>query len=519
MVSSPHYLATLAGLRLLERGGSAVDAAIGVNSTLGVVYPHMTGMGGDAFWLIHDAEAGTVHALNGSGRSVARATRERYRSAGHTAIPQRGPLSCVTVPGAVGSWCSAHERFGKLSLSDNLQQAISYARDGYPVSAGQARFTASTADVLARHEPTSNTFMPEGRIPQVGELIRFPGLADTMELVAQNGHVGFYEGPVADKIVRAVVEAGGCWERDDLRTHESVWDDPVSTTYRGRTLYQHPPNSQGFVHLMIMNILENFDVSLLDSYDAEYVHLVVEASKLAFADRDRYLTDPDYAEIPMAHLLSKEYASRLAASIDLDHARPADPQPMGADTTCTVVVDRWGNAVSVIQSLYFEFGSAFVASDTGILLQNRGSFFSLDDDHVNRLEPGKRCFHTLMPGMMFQGTDLDLVYGTMGGEGQPQTSTALITRYVDFDEGVQVVIDQPRWLFGRTWGDETQSLRVEDRFGDSTALKLSRMGHQVETIDGWSDIAGHAAAIKVDHDNGVLIGAADARGEGIAAGW
>lgn len=519
MVSSPHYLASLAGLKVLEMGGSAVDAAIAVNSTLGVVYPHMTGMGGDAFWLIHDAENGKVHALNGSGRAVAKATRDRYRSTGYTAIPQRGPLSCVTVPGAVDSWCEAHERFGKLNLADDLQQAIAYARDGYPVSAGQARFTTATADVLEQHGPTARTFMPGGHIPKAGELLRFPGLAETLDLVAQKGRNGFYEGQVADEMVRAVVEAGGYWETNDLGKHESLWGDPVSTTYRGRTLYQHPPNSQGFVHLMIMNILENFDVSLLNSYSPEYVHLIVEASKLAFADRDRYLTDPDYCDIPMDHLLSKEYASGLAAHIDFDKARPTNPTPMGADTTCTVVVDQWGSAVSIIQSVYHEFGSAFVAGDTGVLLQNRGSFFSLDDKHVNRLEPGKRCFHTLMPGMMFQGTDLDLVYGTMGGEGQPQTSTAVATRYVDFGEDIQDVIDHPRWLYGRTWGEETQALKVEDRFGAAAALKLSRMGHQVETIESWSDLAGHAAAVQVDHDNGVLIGSADARGEGIAAGW
>ncbi|HET7327569.1 MAG TPA: gamma-glutamyltransferase [Nocardioidaceae bacterium] len=519
MVSSPHYLATLAGLKVLQTGGSAVDAAIAVNSTLGVVYPHMTGMGGDAFWLIHDAETGGVHALNGSGRAVGQATRERYRSAGHTAIPQRGPLSAVTVPGAVDSWCTAHERFGKLTLADDLAQATAYARHGYPVSAGQSRFTAATADVLGQHDATARTFMPGGRVPVDGERMRFPGLADTMDLVAQKGRAGFYEGAVRDEIIRALADAGGYWEPGDLSGHESTWTDPVSTTYRGRTLYQHPPNSQGFVHLMVMNILENFDVSLLHSHSAEYVHLVVEATKLAFVDRDRYLTDPDHCDIPMQRLLSKEYAAELAGRINLDSTRPGNPQPMGQDTTCTVVVDRWGNAVSIIQSLYHEFGSAFVAGETGILLQNRGSFFSLSDDHVNRLEPGKRCFHTLMPGMMFQDSSLDLVYGTMGGEGQPQTSTALATRYVDFGEGIQTVIDNPRWLYGRTWGDETQNLRLENRFGDSTALKLSRMGHQVETIDGWSDLAGHAAAIQVDHHNGVLTGAADARGEGIAAGW
>jgi gamma-glutamyltranspeptidase len=519
MVSSPHYLATLAGLSILQASGTAVDAAIAVNSTLGVVYPHMTGMGGDALWLIHDATSGTVHALNGSGRAVAQASRERYRHAGYQEIPQRGPQSLVTVPGAVDSWCAAHERFGKLTLADDLRQATAYARDGYPVSAGQAWFTASTRDVLAQHEPTARTFLPNGQTPQPGDLLRMPGLAHTLDLVARHGRAGFYEGAVRDEIVRAVAEAGGYWEPDDLTGHASSWTAPISTTYRTHRLYQHPPNSQGFAHLMIMNVLEHFDLGRLDTQHPQYIHLVVEATKLAFIDRDRYLTDPEHADIPLDHLLSQDYAAQLAAQIDPERAAPSHPQPMGQDTTCTVVVDQWGHAVSIIQSLYHEFGSAFVAGDTGVLLQNRGSFFALDRNHVNSLEPGKRTFHTLMPGMIFCNDDLDLVYGTMGGEGQPQTCTALVTRYLDFDEGIQDAIDQPRWLHGRTWGDETQSLRIENRFTDPTAHTLRQLGHPVEPVDAWSDLAGHAAAIRVNHHTGVLTGAADARGEGIAAGW
>lgn len=519
MVASPHYLATLAGLRTLEAGGGAVDAAIAVNATLGVVYPHMTGIGGDAFWLIYAAGTGQVHALNGSGRAAGRATRDRYLARGRGSLPSRGPLSCVTVPGAVASWCAAHDRFGKLHLEDLLRQAVDYARDGYPVSAGQVRFTAAAQDVLIQDDRARRAFMPNGRVPLAGELMRFPRLADTLEAVAHGGRTAFYDGRIAEEIGRAVTEAGGHLDHDDLRRHESTWDDPITTTYRGRTLYQAPPNGQGFAHLMIMNVLENFDVAALDPDGAEYVHLVVEASKLAFADRDRYLTDPEFSDIPVARLLSKEHAGRLAARIDLRTARRTAPQLIGADTTCTVVVDRWGNAVSMIQSLYHEFGSAFIAGDTGVLLQNRGSHFSLDHTHVNRLEPGKRCFHTLMPGMAFRGADLDLVYGTMGGEGQPQTCTALATRHIDFDHCPQIAIDRPRWLYGRVWGEATRNLHLEARFGDPVARQLERLGHEVEVVDGWSDLAGHAAAISIDHHNKVLVGAADPRGEGIAAGW
>lgn len=519
MVASPHYSASLAGLKVLQEGGSAVDAAIAVNATLGVVYPHMTGMGGDSFWLIHDAEKQKTHALNGSGRTVASATRERYQKLGLSEIPQRGPHAALTVPGTVDAWCTAHEHFGVVPLQQCLDAAISFARNGYPVSAGQAMFTENTAQVLGRYDTTRKAFMPNDRPPETGEIMRFPGMAETMEEIARNGRAGFYEGAIADEIVSALAAAGGEWQLEDLANNRSTWDEPISTTYRGRTCYQHPPNSQGFAHLMILNIIEQFDVAALKTNHAAYIHLVVEATKLAFRDRDRYLTDPEFSGIPLDRLLSKDYAKELANQIDFDHTRETQPEPMGQDTTCTVVVDRDGNAASVIQSLYHEFGSAFVAGDTGIVLQNRGSFFSLDENHVNSLEPGKRCFHTLMPGMMSKDGALDLVYGTMGGEGQPQTSTMVATRYIDFNHDVQTAIDNPRWLYGRTWGAETQALRLENRFSEETFASLRTRGHDVQICEAWCDVMGHAAAIKVDQNTGVLSGAADARGEGIAVGW
>jgi gamma-glutamyltranspeptidase/glutathione hydrolase len=503
----------------LQEGGHAVDAAIAVNATLGVVYPHMTWMGGDSLWLIHDAVANKTAALNGSGRAVASATRERYHQLGLSVIPQRGPQAAVTVPGTVDAWCTAHERFGRLPIRQCLDQAILYARDGYPVSTGQARFTANTAQILARHEATRAAFMPNNRAPEAGEIMRFPGLADTMEAIAENGRAGFYEGPVAEEIVASLAAAGGAWQAQDLKHNRCLWGEPVSTTYRGYTCYQHPPNSQGFAHLMTLNILEQFDVAALKTDQATYMHLVVEATKLAFRDRDRYLTDPAFSDIPLDWLLSKEYAAELAEQINFDHTRNDQPEPMGQDTTCSVVVDRNGNAASVIQSLYHEFGSAFVAGDTGILLQNRGSFFSLDENHVNCLEPGKYCFHTLMPGMLFKNGELDLVYGTMGGEGQPQTCTMIVNRCIDFNRDVQAAIDEPRWLYGRTWGAATQALRLENRFSEEVFAWLRTRGHQVEICAAWSDVMGHAAAIQVDRTTGVLSGAADARGEGIAVGW
>lgn len=519
VVVSPHYLASLAGLRVLQDGGHAVDAAIAVNATLGVVYAHMTGIGGDSFWLIHDAAENELHALNGSGRAVASATRERYRRMGCSTIPLRGPHAAVTVPGTVDAWCVAHERFGRLSMRQCLNQAVAYARDGYPVSLGQARFTAATADVIARYEAARHAFMPKDRVPVVGELMRRPHLAETMEAIADGGRAGFYEGAVAEEIVASLSAAGAEWQMPDLKNDRATWSAPISTTYRGYTCYQHPPNSQGFVHLMMLNILEQFDVAALRTDQATYIHLVVEATKLAFKDSQRFLTDPDFSDIPLDRLLSKDYAIELAQQISFDRTSEHPADPVGQDTTYSAVVDRDGNAVSVLQSLYHEFGSAFVAGDTGVLLQNRGASFSLDEHHVNCLEPGKRCFHTLMPGMLFKNGKPDLAYGTMGGEGQPQTSTMIVNRYVDFGRNVQTAIDDPRWLYGRTWGAATQALRLENRFPEEVFAWLRDRGHQVEICEAWSDVMGHAAAIQLNQATGMLSGAADPRGEGIAVGW
>lgn len=522
MVSSPHYLASAAGLRVLQDGGTAVDAAIAINSTLGVVYPHMTGAGGDAFWLIYDATSGRLHGLNGSGRAGGAATTGHFRSHGYDSIPTRGPLASITAPGAVDSWCQAHEHFGALDLSRVLAPAIHYARHGYAVCAGQAACLHQVAGVLSAYSHTRETLLPEGRPPLEGEVVGLPKLAETLETVAQKGREGFYEGPVAAEIAAAVQRAGGLLTAADLASHSSDWVAPISTTYRGLECYQHPPNSQGFTHLMMLNILEGFDLSAMGEDSAQYLHTLVEATKLSFADRDRYLTDPDFADIPLAELLSKEYAAELRGRIDAEQAAaPVPAAPAGGDTTCSVVVDGEGNAVSVIQSLYHECGSGFVAGDTGVLLQNRGAFFALDDEHVNKLEPGKRTFHTLMPGMAFRDGKPHLVYGTMGGEGQPQTANTLVTRVADFGHEIQHAIDRPRWLFGRTWGEETRDLRVESRFPAAVATGLRHRGHPVREVGEWDNAMGHAQGIHVDHYSGgeVLMGGADPRGEGLALGW
>lgn len=520
MVASPHYLASAAGLRVLEDGGSAVDAAVAINATLGVVYPHMTGPGGDAFWLIHDAESGQVHALNGSGRSGTHATSDWFTTQGYTSIPIRGPLAAVTVPGAVDSWCQAHERFGILPLSRVLAPAITYARDGYAVCHGQASCLDQVADVLRPYPSSREALLPGERPPRFGDVVHSPHLAETLESIARHGRDGFYTGALARKIVGSLQEAGGLLTEEDFAAHSADWLRPLSTTYRGFTCYQHPPNSQGLVHLMMLNILEGFDVSGMDDTGDNYLHAIVEAAKLAFLDRDRYLTDPEFCDIPIETLLSKDYAAELRDRIEPEHAIQSKQAPaLAGDTTCSTVVDGAGNAVSVIQSLYHECGSGFVAGDTGVLLQNRGAFFSLENGHVNRLQPRKRTFHTLMPGMLFHEGRPYLVYGAMGGEGQPQTATAIVTRVVDHAFDVQSAIDRPRWLYGRTWGDPTQDLRIESRFAERVHSGLHDRGHPVRGVRELDEVMGHAQAILVDPGSDVLMGGADPRGEGIALGW
>ncbi|WP_109995219.1 gamma-glutamyltransferase [Salinisphaera sp. LB1] len=519
MVSSPHYLASAAGQDILRQGGSAVDAAIAVNATLGVVFPHMTGIGGDAFWLIHSHGADRPIALNGSGRAVGSASRDSYRARNLDTIPHRGALAAVTVPGAVDSWCMAHARYGRLPLSALLAPAIEHARDGYPVGESQARFTAECVDVLRGCALASDQFMPGGRAPEAGELMRHPTLADTLEAIARFGRAGFYEGEVAAEIVRHLGTLGQQWTASDLANHRGDWAEPLSTRYRGVDCYQTPPNSQGFAHLIMLNILAHFDVAGLRDKPAEYVHLLVAATREAFAVRDRYLTDPVFHDIPLPRLLSKAFAGECAERIKQGLPNAYQARPAGGDTTATMVVDGQGNAVSLIQSIYHEWGAATMAGDTGVLLQNRGAFFSLDDAHVNRLEPGKRSFHTLMPGMAYRDGRPWLVYGTMGGEGQPQTSTALLTRMLDFGLDPQRAIDAPRWLYGRSWGTATDALRVESRFDAAIDTRLAAHGHEVCRVGDWDGVMGHAAAIRIDAATGVLHGAADPRGEGIALGW
>ncbi|MFF2890065.1 gamma-glutamyltransferase [Paenibacillus sp. NPDC057967] len=533
IVTTPHYLASAAALEVLQNGGNAVDAAIAAQATLAVVYPQYTGIGGDAFWLIYNAKTKEIKALNASGRSGEKTTIEFYKNKGFDKIPSRGYLAANTVPGTVSGWGEAYEYAEKTMKSsmdwyDLLKRAIQYAEKGYPVTPNQERWTNTAIDPtdqelkdLGRFETFSKVFLkPDGTPFKTGEMMKQKDLAKTLKRIAINGASEFYVGETGKKIAADIQANGGSLTHQDFINHKADWVKPISVDYRGYQAYNVPPNSQGMASLSILNILNNFDLKKMGEGTADYYHVMVEATKQAFADRDKWLTDPDFVKIPVNELLSKEHGQKLAARIDMKKAatnvKPLDPK---GDTVWLGIVDKDGNAVSVIQSHYFDWGAGVVAKDTGVLLQNRGSFFSLDKTNINHLEPKKRTFHTLNPAMLMKDGKPYMLYGTQGGEGQPQTQAALVTRFVDFGMTVQDAIEAPRWLHGRNWGETANGLRMEGRIPQSVMDELIRRGHPVQKIDDYTDQVGQSGMVVIDPITKVKFAGADPRGEGAALGY
>jgi gamma-glutamyltranspeptidase/glutathione hydrolase len=522
LVATPHTLASEAGRTVFRRGGNAVDAAIAAAVTIAVVYPHMNGIGGDNVWLLYDAGRKRLSALNAIGRSAAAADLDAYRSRFGAAIPPRGGAAALTVPGAVSGWWAAHaysrDVMGSpVSWGALLQDAVTHAREGFPVSPGQRRVTAAARDLFAGETDPDvrRTLWPlyhPARLDDARFLQR--DLAATLALVAEHGPEEFYRGGLARRVVEGASGVGSPLAPADLAEHRADWVEPLRVRYRGGEAASLPPPTQGFAALAILALLEGFDVAALD--DADHVHLAVEATKLALEDRERYLTDPAAADVPVAHCLDPGRLASRRARIARRATMAADASPAGGDTIAIVAADGAGNAVAVIQSLYHEFGAGVVAGDTGVLLQNRGAFFSLDARHPNRLGPRKRTAHTLIPSMYLVGGRPRFVYGTMGGDGQPQTQAALVTRVIDRGLPPQAAVEAPRWLFGRTWGEASRSLRLEGRFAPGVADELRRRGHDVQVVEDWSDLMGHAQMIRLDP--GGLVGASDPRADGAALG-
>jgi len=542
MVACAHYLATQAGVHILTSGGNAIDAAIAANAAMTVVYPSTCSAGGDIFILIWEAKTQQLHALNGSGRAPRGMTPVYFASRDMRQSPARGPLS-INVPGAVDGWFEALGRFGTLSAETIFAPAIAFAEEGMPVSPKLGEWLRRAAEPMLKPWASSaEVFLPHGQPWRTEDILRQPNLARTYRTLASEGRDAFYRGALARTITEYVQRCGGVLSLEDMQQHHSDWVEPISTNYRGYDVYEFPPNSQGVTALEMLNIIEGYDLKSLGYQTAEYIHLLLEAKKLAFADRDRYVSDPAFVDVPVERLLSKTYAEQQRARINPQKATPyfAAGLEQEGDTMYLCVADGEGNVVSLIQSLYNGFGSGVVGGDTGVVLHNRGSYFSLDPRHVNYLQPGKRTMHTLTPAMVLHNGVPYMALGSMGGDAQPQIHVQILSAMIDFGLNVQQAITAPRWRSGRVritppgQGQEVggqrdvdehlehniaETVMLERRFMSGVPLQLDLLGHRTVVEGLWEDGMGHAQAIVINPDTHVFEGAADPRCDGLALGW
>src|SRR6266849_4215212 len=541
MVACANYFATQAGLRILMRGGNAIDAAIAANATMTVVYPTTCSAGGDIFMLIWHEKSQRLYALNGSGRAPQGMRPEYFAAQGMQSIPERGPLS-ISVPGAVDGWFEALGRFGTLPVESILAPAIEYAENGVPVTAKLSGWLTRAELLLKRWDSSANIFLADKRPPRSGELLRQPQLARTYRTLAKEGRDAFYKGPLARSITDYVQRSGGVLSMEDMQQHHSDWVEPISTNYRGYDVYEFPPNTQGIAALEMLNIIEGYDLKSLGHQTAPYLHILLEAKKLAFADRDSYVSDPDFVNVPVDQLLSKSYAEHQRQRIDLKKASPdfAAGLEKEGDTMYLCTADAEGNVVSLIQSLSFGFGSGIIGGDTGVLLHNRGSYFFLDPRHVNYLQPGKRTMHTLTPAMVLRNGVPYIALGSLGGDAQPQIHVQVLSAMIDFGMNPQQAIAAPRWRSMRynvdkvgkrkemtgqrgldegARGDTIEMVLLEERFLSGIPLELDLLGHRIIVGQPWEDAMGHAQAILINPTTHVFEGAADPRCDGLALGW
>lgn len=548
-VVANHPLAALAGMTILQRGGNAVDAAIAIGFALGVVEPTGSGIGGDGFLMVYKKETGVVEVANGTGAAPLAATRDRFLPDG---IPMKGILS-VSVPGILDALLMAHDKYGRLKLSECIEPAIALCESGVPISHRQA--DAIAHDETVKTFPTSAAVWAPGGTPlKAGEIARQPNLAKSYRAIAEGGRDVFYKGALARAIVRFSEEQGGLLSATDLARHKATWMKPISTRYRGHTVYEAPPNSSGHVLLQELNLVELFDMKSFGFGSADAIHVMVEAKKLAFADREAYLADPDAVDVPIEGLISKEYAKERAKSISVERAatgvKEGDPwsfQKQAPDrrkrfrrawqkvtertsgTTHFCVVDRWGNAVSELQSLQTGFGSGLIAGDTGILLNNRMTYWHLEDGHIDVLRPGQKVRHTMNPVMVFSGAAersgrLELVCGTPGGDTQVQTNLQMITAAFDYGLNPSEIVEANRWTHLQnamlsTYPHTThEALQIESRIEQAALDQLRKKGHAVESTGPWGG-AGSAGMIQVLKDSAALVAAADPRRDGLALAW
>jgi gamma-glutamyltranspeptidase/glutathione hydrolase len=528
IVATSHPLASQAGLDVLKGGGNAADAAIAASAMLAVVEPMSCGIGGDLFAIYWDAKTQKLYGLNASGRSPYKLNRRVFAEKGLAQIPVEGPLSW-SVPGCVSGWETLRSRFGNKPLAELLQPAIDAGEQGFPVPEVIAGYwKASESALKATPEAAAALLVNGERAPRVGEVMKLPQMAASLRLIARHGRDAFYKGEIAKKIVAYSETHGGYFSLADFVDHKDDWVEPVSTNYRGYDVWELPPNGQGIAALQMLNVLEHFDLKSMGHHSAEHLHLFIEAKKLAFADRAKFYADPAFGELPVKELISKEYGKRQAARVNRNQAAvdvPAgDPKLARGDTIYLSVVDKDRNCCSLIQSNYFQFGSKLVAGDTGFVIQNRGALFALDDQHLNRLEPHKRPFQTIIPAFVTKGGKPWFCFGVMGGDVQPQGHVQILVNMIDFGMNVQAAGDMARVVHSGSAtptglpAEGVGTASLEAGISDSVLELLRAKGHKVTRELPTGSYGGYQG-ILIDWENGVLHGATEPRKDGVAAGY
>jgi gamma-glutamyltranspeptidase/glutathione hydrolase len=522
MAVAPHSLASQSALAVLREGGNAMEAMVAAAATIAVVYPHMNSLGGDSFWLLH-VPGRDVRGIDACGAAAQAASIDWYRARGIAeSIPFRGGVAANTVAGTVSGWGLAHdaarELGGRMPLSRLLADAIHYARTGIPVTRSQHVNTANKRAELEPQPGFAEAFLPSGTVPAIGARFEQSALGATLERLASAGLDDFYRGELARAFASDLAAVGSPVTLPDLEAHRAQWRAPLVLEHSLGRVYNMPPPTQGLVSLLILGQLDRLDIGRLDPLGADYVHLCVEAVKRAFKIRDRHITDPAYMAVDPSSFLAPKAIDELAARIDRDRAAPWGGGKGPADTIWMGVIDAEGHAVSFIQSVYHEFGSGVVLKSTGVCWQNRGCSFSLDAGALNALHPRRKPFHTLNPAMALLKDGRTMVYGNMGGDGQPQTQSAVFTRTLVHGMNPAAAIAAPRWLLGRTWGQTTETLKLEGRFAPEVVAELRRRGHEVDVLQDYDETMGHAGCV-IRHPHGNFEGGADPRSDGAVAAF
>ncbi|SUZ50083.1 uncharacterized protein METZ01_LOCUS2937 [marine metagenome] len=521
MVASSHPLATQIGLEILKQGGSAVDAAIAVNAALGLMEPTGNGIGGDLFAIVWDAKSKKLYGLNASGPAPKKLSLEYFQENNLSEYPEFGPLP-VTVPGAVAGWSELHKKFGKLPIDHLFKPTIAYAREGFPVTETIAYYFALNKQRFQDYPNFKEVWMANGDVPKTGEIFKNPALGNTLETLADKGLSEFYTGDIARITADFIQAQGGFLSYDDLAGYRPEWVQPISTDYRGYEVWELPPNTQGLATLQILNILEGFNLAELGLYSTEYIHLFIEAKKLAFADRAKFYADPRFAKLPIETLLSKDYATKRRQEINPKKAALVDASglPQHGDTVYLTTADQDGNMVSLIQSNYSGMGSGMTPPDLGFMLQNRGTLFSLDPKHLNVVAGGKRSFHTIIPAFVTKDGNPYISFGVMGGATQPQAQAQVLINIIDFGMNLQEAGDAPRIVHsGSSQPSGSQmknggTVSLESTFDEKIRKELVEMGHTLKYEKG--SFGGYQAIMK---KNGVYYGASESRKDGQAAGY